>query len=194
MTTTADVPELALDGRNVVLRPIRQQDYDLIRQAEMNPEIAGMWRHRGATPSPEAYAESLWSGVLAQFIVIDKARMAALGLVAVHDASFPNRFAHFSAARFSLEPGPPLFIQGVCVFLDYVFAAWDFKKLYSFTTDRSLAHFRSGLGEVFVEEGRLRDHSYFGGQWWDEVILAIYADRWSEVSAYAHRAFAATAR
>ena len=39
--------------------------------------------------------------------------------------------------------------------------------------------FKSGLGRFFVEEGRLKEHSFWNGRFMDLLILAVYRETWA---------------
>lgn len=51
---TADVPILV--GKVVRLRAVEPRDYEILRRIELSGAMIRTYRHRGATPSPEAYA------------------------------------------------------------------------------------------------------------------------------------------
>jgi hypothetical protein len=169
----------SLDGRHVYLRAITPQDYPLLQTAEMGAELSIRWRFRGATPSPEQWAQTIWGGALAQFLVIERRSEEATGVVAIYRANFQHRHAALAAARF--ESGEsPVMILGIALFLRYVFACWDFRKLYLELPEYNYSQFASGLERIFEIEGLLHEHNYFDGQMWDEVILAIYREAWAE--------------
>jgi hypothetical protein len=71
-------------------------------------------------------------------------------------------------------------IIGFALFLNYVFSCFDFRKLYMELPEFNYDQFASGEGRYFELEARLRDHSFFGGRYWDELVLAIYQDKWQE--------------
>ena len=75
-----------------------------------------------------------------------------------------------------------VFGEVIVVFLRYAFSVLDLRKVYAETTGFSLA----GAQEIvdrfdsLREEGRLADHHYLGGRFWDLIVLAIYADQFSK--------------
>jgi hypothetical protein len=169
----------SLDGRHVYLRAITPQDYPWLQGAELSAELSMRWRFRGATPSPEQWAEAIWGGALAQFLVIERRSDEPTGVVAIYRPNFQHRHAALAAARF--ESGEsPVMILGIAIFLRYVFACWDFRKLYLELPEYNYSQFASGLDRIFEIEGLLHDHNYFDGHLWDEVILAIYREAWAE--------------
>jgi RimJ/RimL family protein N-acetyltransferase len=168
-----------MEGRHVYLRPITPGDYPWLQNAELTSELAMRWRFRGATPSPEQWSEAIWGGALAQFLIAERQSDEPTGVVAVYRPNFQQRHAALAAARFDSGKSPVM-ILGIALFLRYVFACWDFRKLYLELPEYNYSQFASGLGRIFEIEGRLRDHNYFDGQLWDEVILAIYRDAWAK--------------
>jgi hypothetical protein len=168
-----------LDGRHVSLRSITPNDYAWLQRAELSSELSVRWRFRGGTPSPENWAQSIWAGALAQFIVVERRNESPAGLVSVYKANFQHGHAALAAARFN-SGASPVMIFGIAMFLRYVFTCWNFRKLYMELPEYNYPQLASGLGRLFEIEGRLKDHNYYAGQFWDEVILAIYRERWLE--------------
>jgi RimJ/RimL family protein N-acetyltransferase len=168
-----------LEGRHVELRPITPEDYHWLQRAELSSELAMRWRFRGATPGPEQWAQAIWTGALAQFLVIERRTGEPAGLVAIYRANFQHGHAALGAARFASAKSPVM-ILGIALFLRYVFACWNFRKLYLELPEYNYSQFASGLGRIFEIEGRLREHNYFDGRLWDELLLAIYRDSWAE--------------
>lgn len=170
-----------LTGRHVQLRPVTQADYHWLRIAELAEDVAPRWRHRGATPGPEAWAGTLWAAVLAQFIVVPVGEPAqALGMVSLHDVDLRNRTGHFSASTFLPATPSPAFLMGAALFVDYIFSYWNLRKLYLEVVEFNLPQFASEVGRTVEIEARLRDFVYFNGRYWDKLILAITRERWME--------------
>jgi hypothetical protein len=46
-------------------------------------------------------------------------------------------------------------------------------------TEFNYSQFASGQGRLFDIEGRLRNHVFFAGRHWDQLILAIDREKWS---------------
>jgi hypothetical protein len=167
-------------GPYATLRSVGPEDYQALRGLETSSDMSTRWRLRGQTPSPEQWAQSLWNGVLAQFIVMETKTSKPMGLVAVYRPNFQEGHAYLAAGRFDLNEQTPVMIFGVAMFLEYVFSCWDFRKLYMELPEFNYPQFQSGLGKFFEVEGRLRDHTFGSGRYWDELTLALYRDRWRE--------------
>jgi RimJ/RimL family protein N-acetyltransferase len=168
----------SLRARHVYLRPLTAGDYPYLQRVETSTELAFRWRLRGATPSPEQWAQTLWHQVLAQYLVVAELHQKPIGLVTVYRPNFQDGHAYLSAVRFERARASPLMILGVSLFVRYVFTSWNFRKLYMELPEFNLSQFESGLGRYFELEGRLRDHFYFAGRYWDQLTLAIYREVW----------------
>jgi hypothetical protein len=168
-----------LAGRHVKLRHITPHDYGVIQMLEFTTDLGLRWRWRGTTPSPEQWTQGLWQGVLAQFLVITATKERPLGLVMVHRANFQDQHAYLGAARFGSDALSPLMMIGLGMFVEYVFTCWAFEKLYLETPEYNYQQFASGQDRFFTVEGRLREHTFYAGKRWDQLILAIYRNDWS---------------
>jgi RimJ/RimL family protein N-acetyltransferase len=176
----ADAPRPRTRGRWVSLRPVRSVDYELIRAAELSDDLAVRWRHRGATPSPEQFAQRLWAGVLAQYLVVAHHDEHVVGLVTAYDADMTSGTVWVGFVRFDSSGHSPLMVEGIVLLVDHLFEHWPFRKLYGETVDFNLAGLRNPLARLLVQEGRLREHVYAAGRYWDLHHLALYRSTWLE--------------
>lgn len=108
-------------------------------------------------------------------------RSKPIGLVTAYNADFANQHAFVAMA---LDPvvqraGWPL--EALLLFVDHVFGAFSFRKLYFEVPAFNIGQFASAVGRVLDAEGRLRDHEWFAGRWWDRVHLSLARDRWQAV-------------
>ena len=170
-----------LRGRHVYLRPVGPEDYGYMRSVDLGQELGVRWRFRGATPSPEQWAQAT-ATQLAHFVVTRSSDNAPLGTTTVYQQNFQDRHAYLAVAAFQGLARNPLMVLGTTLFVEYVFTCWDFRKLYLEMPEFNLPQFASGLGSLFAEEARLREHVYYDGRHWDKVILALYRRVWRESS------------
>ena len=168
-------------GRTIFLKPIQVDDYALIQAAEMHPLIAQQWRFRGHTPSPEAWANALWSGVFAQFLVVERQTSNRLGLVMAYRHDAQNGLAHVGATSFSPDTKSPGVMLGLFMFFEYLFWTWPLRKLYFEVPEYNVSQFGSAIGRLVEIEGRFREHSFFGGKYWDEFILSLTRSKWDRI-------------
>jgi RimJ/RimL family protein N-acetyltransferase len=172
-------PRVALVGRSVALRPVNQNDYDFLRQAEVSEQLGPRWRFRGSVPAPEMYPQALWQGVTAQFAIVDARSPAPIGLVSLYNVEHAHGTGYIAVADLGSGGGPTHVVQGAILFLSYVFKVWNLRKLYAEAYEYNLAQFDSLNGRVLHEEGRLSEHAFMGGRYWDLVTLALYREEWA---------------
>lgn len=160
-------------GNAVALRPITPSDYPLIHAAETGGGLGHRWRLRGRTPSYEEFVAGLFNGVLAQYMICDVAG-EPLGYTTVYDASLENGVAFFAISKLSTEDRTTRVLQGGALMLARAFDLFPLRKLYAIVSEYNLADFSSGIGRLLKEEGRMKEHEYLAGRYWDQVHLAIY--------------------
>ncbi len=135
------------------------------------------YRLRGATPSPESFRQALWERVLAQFVVVCDGKI--IGLVSAFQPDFRNGHAHIAVvARPDAPPGTGM--EGVSLLIEHLFAEFDLRKVYAEVMAPNAGAFGSGVGRVFVVEGRLTGHEYLEGEYHDMLVMAISRERWAE--------------
>jgi RimJ/RimL family protein N-acetyltransferase len=171
-----------LHGAHVSLRPILHADYEPMMLAELSDALGPRWRHRGRTPSPDEFVRSMWTGVLAQFLVIDHASGMPVGVTSIYNADFNDGFAYFALAKFDPARPSRRLLEGAALFLDYAFANWPFRKLYAESIEENFEQFHSAVRWLFREEGRLRGHVFLEGHYTDTLVLALYRETWEKVS------------
>jgi RimJ/RimL family protein N-acetyltransferase len=168
-----------LYGRDVYLRAVQPRDYEFIQRIELGGHLATRWRFRGATPDPQEWTRQFWKEVLAQYLVVGRKRDQPIGLVYAYRPNFADGHTHLAAVRFE-QHATPLMLYGLALFIDHVFTCWNFRKLYYEVTEYNYTQFASGVGRFFEIEGRRREYRYFGGRYWDELILATTRESWME--------------
>jgi RimJ/RimL family protein N-acetyltransferase len=169
-----------METGRVRLRPITHSDYEFLRRAELDPAIVHRWRFQGHVPSPEEYLARLWQGSYAQFIVEQVGESRPIGLVSAYQYDPQHGWAYLAALRFSsgiVESAMTL--EGLALFVDDLFKTAPIRRLYAQCVDYNVESFASLIrAEVLVEEGRLREHRYFAGRFWDEHIFVLTLDAW----------------
>jgi acyl carrier protein len=170
-----------LVSRHVYLKTIDPSDYSFLQMLETVGDPAPRWRHRGSTPSPDQWAQTLWTGVLVQFMVVGVQSNKPIGRVVVYQPNFQDGYAYFAAMRFETRDRSPLMGYGIVLFLEYVFEHWRFDKLYMEVPEYNLDQFASGVGRFFEIEARLKRHFRMGGRAWDQLIVAVYREQFARI-------------
>lgn len=173
-----DMIEPPVSGRRVFLRAVSPADYELIRIVESSGDNLVLYRHKGTTPSPEEFVARLWAGVAAQFMVCQKSTGQPVGLVAAYGLDLRNEHANIASIVFPDHLGLGWPLEGIELFIDYMFETFRLRKLYGETSSAIMQSFPSAMGDVGREEGRLVDHEYVKGELVDKVIVAIHRVDW----------------
>jgi RimJ/RimL family protein N-acetyltransferase len=168
-----------LTGRRVRLRSIFPSDYDYLYALATSEDMGYRWRFRGMSPSPEAFPQGLWHQVLAQFIIERVENGQRLGLVVAFDANERNGWCHIAMLLDPNVAGTGWVLEAGALFVNYLFTLWNFRKLYAEVLEFNYRSFSSGGGgRFFHEEGRLKDHEFYAGRYWDLLLIALYRDDW----------------
>ncbi len=170
----------AMQTRHVRLRRIADGDGAFLYELMTSLTAGGRVRYGGATPSPEKVLQGMWDSVLAQFIVEGTTSQTRLGIVAITSVNFRDGFAYFSVLGADGARGKGLLGEAAFLGLHYAFSTWPFRKIYMEASDASVPAFEGALDRFFVEEGRLRQHTYWNGSYQDVRILAVYRETWTE--------------
>jgi RimJ/RimL family protein N-acetyltransferase len=164
--------------RRVRLRIVTPADTPFLYTLSTAPEASYRWRYRGGTPSTDQFAHDLWQGVLAQFLLIKRDSGEPVGLLVAYQADLANRTCYFALLGDLDGSDPGLMLEGALLFITYLFHTWDLRQVYAEVPGYTLDSFASGMGRYFVEEGRLVEHSFHAGRYWDLHLLAIHREAW----------------
>jgi len=183
MTTDSgeDVQPPSLTGARVSLAPLVPEFIRPIYRLSISENINFRWRLHGAIPPFEAFERSLYGNILVQFaMVLTRNPRVLVGHVVAYDGNLQDGTAYLGVIRDPrLGAGA---LEGVALFINYVFSHFPLRKLYVQAPEFNLPQFASAItAGLFVEEGCLKDHQYFDDRYWDMHILALYREN--------HRAF-----
>lgn len=180
----ADSLDLILESARIRLVVPGPEHYKMMRDAEMSSALAMRWRHRGRTPGPDEWVARLWDGVTAQYLVFAKESGTCLGMVASYGRDDLSTYAYVAAARFDEDATDTMFMEGVAMLITNTFSSWPIRKIYMEVPEYNTGPFGSAIGSILEEEGRLRGHVYASGQYWDQLVLALYRETWEEQATY----------
>ena len=162
-----------LSGRWFSLVPIAPKHHGPLYEMALREENSFRWRYRGAIPPFPAFEQSLYAGVMCQFVVCPNDRPDAVaGLVVAYNASPQDGHCYVSAlSHAQTSPGV---IEAVLLFLRYLFRHWPLRKIYMEALEFNLPQYRSAIEMGFLqEEGHLRSHHFFDDRYWDMFLYSI---------------------
>ena len=161
-----------MQTRRVRLRRVADGDGPFLYDLMTSLTAGGRVRYGGATPSPEKVLQGMWESVLAQFIIEGTSSQTRMGVVAITSVNFRDGFAYFSVLGTEAARGRGLLGEGTFLGLHYAFSTWPFRKIYMEASDASMPAFEGALDRYFVEEGRLRQHTYWNGSYLDVRVCS----------------------
>jgi RimJ/RimL family protein N-acetyltransferase len=164
----------------VRLRALEPKHYDLLYQWVVSGVIP--WQWYGRPPSPEAFRETLWSGVLCQYLFERASDGLLIGLGTAYGVSHHHQHCYFRAGIVPevRRHGWPL--EGGIAFVDHLFQTYNLRKVYAEATDATMPTFAAG--NRFSVEAHFRDHLYRGdGEFQDMYVLSATREGWDECRA-----------
>jgi RimJ/RimL family protein N-acetyltransferase/acyl carrier protein len=172
-----------LQGRVARLRPVLPEDLEFIYTVSVCEQNGFRWRYRGEFPDPGTFSRDHDKGTLLQMLVVCLSSSERAGIVNLYAENLRDGWAYLGALAAPEFQQTGVVIEGAAILLDYAFNLWPFRKIYLETIEYNLSAFEAGLRRVACEEGRLRDHVFFGQRYWDVVTSAIYRDSWRDLRA-----------
>lgn len=165
---------------STVLRPLLDADIPRLYAAAIDPRSSYRYRFRGQTPSLRQFNEVLYTGVLAQFAVVDRLSSELRGLVSAYNALPENGIVYIAFHQVDSTPDSRRghMMLGMFILIEYLFRTWTFRKVYAELPEFNYDELVSGFG-IFHLEGRLKNHLYHGNRFWDYCTVATYRDEWA---------------
>ncbi len=186
MTSVEVRPESGnrLQGRWTQLVPVERDHYDFLWQLASNEDIP--WRWQGHPISQETFLETLWSGVLAQFAILEAETRKPIGIISAYNANLFHGHVYVQVllAPAYVNRGWPL--ECLTLFVDYMFNKYGLlRKLYGEMPGNGTLTLPTGFLE---HEATLKDHLVVGNETADLHILSLTRDAWySAVQSRAYR-------
>ncbi|MGQ0826605.1 MAG: GNAT family N-acetyltransferase [Actinomycetota bacterium] len=176
--TASETGASPLIGRRVRLRPVYPTDYEYLYMLATHEAVNHRWRFRGTLPSPEAFSQLLWQNTLVQFIVEHKESEQRIGHMSAFNANERSGWCHIGVVLDPALSHMGWALESLALFLDHLFSAFNFRKLYGEILQTAFEDVASGAGRWFQVEGRLGAHEYWDGEYRDLVVVALYRDQW----------------
>ncbi len=163
--------------KGIVLRPFNErQDFEWYYRLATTKSSLLRWRFHGAPPAREQFLQIVMSGIHSQFVAdlpsSKPSHDCRIGVFTSYSYDPLSRTVYMGAITNEKKNG--LGIVASALFIDYLFDTWPLRKVYLELPEFNLVKFKNGLGKYFFEEGRLKDHFYAYGKYWDYLTFAIY--------------------
>jgi RimJ/RimL family protein N-acetyltransferase len=173
---------ISLEGRHVRLRPITRADYGFLWECRCHPDILYLWMSGRTLPSFEQYVyelETAMAGTILTMLVVEtRTNPHPVGFVFAYEHNVYDRNVFWSVAVHPAYTNVGWGAEASLLFLDYLFAFFDLRKVssevYAFNEHSLRLLLRMGAHE----EGRFLGHRYYQGAYHDVVRLAATRADW----------------
>jgi RimJ/RimL family protein N-acetyltransferase len=169
-----------IEGKLVRLRPLTQADYPLM--LEFKNDIEAELLGGGAPPRPRTLAEvTEFFDKLAQDRDQVNFAIEADGKL-IGDCGLYGFDQRAGTAQLGIGIGDRAYWgrgygrEAVSLLVDYGFRMHNLRKVWLSTYASNERALRSYRAVGFVEEGRQREHGWAGGQYQDQVLMALFRD------------------
>lgn len=156
------------------LRPVRAGDHDWLYQL-LVVSAGSRWRFRGSTPSPAEFDAQLWAGVHVQYVVCGRDGRPA-GIVGLYNSNLRAGHSHVFAV--AAPDAGAVVSEGLAALVAWAFDELELAKVWVEAAEFNLEQFGRLAGFARVE-GRLTNHEYWRGRFWDTVVLSVSAETWA---------------
>ena len=167
-------------SRRIALRPLRPTDTAALYEASLDPRNAHRWRFRGRTPSPEMFQNQLYHSVFAQLGVAPIGSDQIVGLVSCYDENLAAGHAKLAFQRCGSGGEGGEMIEGIAVFINYVFDHWPFRKLYLELPEYNLGLFDGLTDTILRTEGVMKEFEYYNETLWDLHVMSLSRVDWEK--------------
>ena len=178
---SADGPRLTRGAYNtgqVALAPVTPQHIEPIYLASLDPHWSYRWRFRGRTLSPEEFRRALFEGVLAQFVVVDQATGALVGLVVAYEHHPDAGHCSVGFQRTAVAEGPAATVEGLALFIDYLFTTFRLDRIRAEIPEYNLPVLGGVVESLCEIEGRRTAYYWHNSRAWDQLLIALSRERW----------------
>jgi RimJ/RimL family protein N-acetyltransferase len=165
---------IPMSGRFFRIRPVEPRDVDALYEIALNPEVSYRWRYRGFHPTREKFEADLKAFIFCAMTVTSVKTDEVVGLLISYYQDPRNMHAYFGSLFDPKYLKRGVSIEAVLLFCNYLFSTWPFRKLYMEISEFNIELIGSGKGRNFEIEGRLKDHEFYKGRYWDKLTLAVY--------------------
>ena len=143
-------------GRRVELRELRVDDAPILLAMVSRSATVGRWRLAGHALAPDAFVDYLWQSANLNMVMCRRDNRAVLGLVQAYGLNLRSRTCSVALLVDEKYWSAGWPIEGLVLFLNYLFAGLRLRKLYFYVPAFNIVHFGSVTERWLVEEGVLR--------------------------------------
>lgn len=171
-----------LKGEKVVLRSIERDDLKALHVLRRNVDLmllaGGDWYPHSFAAAEKHFEKNLEREDNHWFVI--EAEGNVIGDIGLHHVDRANSCTSFGISI--LEPaflGKGYGRDAIKVLLDYAFRIHSFRRVWLETGSNNPRAIGAYMACGFIEEGRMREHSFSDGQYIDTVIMGLLRAEWT---------------
>jgi RimJ/RimL family protein N-acetyltransferase len=173
--------------RRVELRAFEHGDEQFFVELATSIDVGRTYRSAGSIVAPLAREKFVYDGVQSHVVGLGRETRRRIGVASLTSADTRNATAFFSTITSSFAQRRVLAIEFTMLSIEYFFQTWALRKLYTQVPAFNMAAIRHVCPKYFREEGRLTEHAYLDGRYWDVFMLATTPDLWLKSGSVALR-------
>jgi len=170
-----------LTGELVILRPLDEGDYDALRAATDDPDVARLTGSHGEIGEEQArqwMRTRKYQTDRLDLAIVDKASGEVVGEAVLNDWDPDNQCCNFRILIGLSGQGRGLGTEATRLIIGYGIEEIGLHRIslgvYAFNPRAQRAYEKAG----FKVEGVMRDALRWDGEWYDEILMAVLAPDW----------------
>lgn len=165
-----------IEGKRVRLVPVETRHYDLVYRWACAEDIPWPWQ--GRPPSPEAFQETIWLGVLCQFVVEVSSDGRPIGFTSAYGANFHHQHCYVRLGFADSFQGRGWPMEAGHLMMKHLFDSYNFRKIYGEASTESMARIGLPEGTSCQVEGVFREHLFRSDGFQDSIVVAMHRADW----------------
>jgi RimJ/RimL family protein N-acetyltransferase len=163
-------------SNRLTLEPVSPIHVEFLYSLTTQGNNAIRWRYGGVVPSRDEFMSNLWNGVLCQFVVSTARSRRPIGMVVAYGADLIMRRAFIGGVGLERVQRTGLMNEAFALLIQHLRRTYRIERVYLEFPEFNLSQFASGFKDHIREEARLRDHTFFNGEFWDYLTYSLSTD------------------
>jgi diamine N-acetyltransferase len=170
-----------LKGEKVILRAVEREDLKRLHELEQDVELTmlgeGHWQPVPLAAFEKNFEKQLEAEEKTSFVIEVQGKV--IGGIALHHSNRRDGVTEFGIGISDREfVGKGYGRDAINVLLRWAFYVQNYRKVHLQTGANNERAIRAYRACGFVEEGRLREHTYFNGCYIDIVLMGLLRSEW----------------
>ncbi len=168
---------IALQNEHIRLRPLLKSDYETIFEWHSDLRSLHLWWDDREILPYEAFVEDfqrrLRRHIDTLFLIENKETKALIGMVYSYNTSLIDKYTYLCIYLIPEATQQGIGAVAGQMFGNYLYAQYGFRKVYAEVMAFNSPSLKICQRNGFTEEARLKEHRWFNGKYWDQIILSI---------------------